>query len=532
MRIVEHGNRREANMKNLYTIFAAALVMLVAVSCEKKEVLPDNMSGDVITLSATIGNDETKTSLGDQLSVLWSEGDAIAVIQGSNVYEFSLVEGAGSNSGVFACENYEGFQPSEAFQAFYPYSWVTSDGEINVPAIQSYKAGTFNTNVSPMLASGAGSNANLQFRNIFSLLKLTFTGEADEKVISISLATSNGKNMSGPLTLDSQDQSIVAQMTGNLYANQKVTLDCGNGVALSGDGAQFMIAVPAGEGYNFCVTVNTATGSGNRVYYKNKKGQDFIEGKIINMPSLALPGGMTAGTDNSYVANGVYLGEGVEVYSKDGNSYLVWAPVNCGYDDNNLYGLLYQWGRKYGQSYTSANQYDNASKDQGSEEVNKDKHYIYWSPDQPKAVWNAGTESGPIKTQYDPCPNGWRVPTISEFQMLYNGYMTFSDSEKGCWFTGNSQSYTQNMTNAIFLPARGFRNNGSVDISEEDTRSCYWTSECSDAIDVRYWQVKKGSMTYGTGARSFGMSVRCVKVYPVSGAGTGGYTNGGDNLEW
>ena len=88
------------------------------------------------------------------------------------------------------------------------------------------------------------------------------------------------------------------------------------------------------------------------------------------------------------------------------------------------------------------------------------------------------------------------------------------------------------MTNAIFLPARGFRNNGSVDISEEDTRSCYWTSECSDASDVRYWQVKKGSMMSGMGARSFGMSVRCVKVYPVSGAGTGGYTNGGDNLEW
>ena len=515
----------------LFTLFAAALVMLAAVSCEKNAVLPDNLSGDVITLSATIGNDETKTSLGDQLSVWWTEGDAIAVIQGNNVYKFLLVEGDGSNTGVFACENHDGFQSSEAFQAFYPYSWVTSDGAINVPAVQSYKAGTFNTNVSPMLASGAGSNANLQFRNIFSLLKLTFTGEADEKVTSISLATSNGKNMSGPMALAIQDQSIVAQMTGNLYANQKVTLDCGNGVALSGDGVQFMIAVPAGESYNFCVTVNTATGSENKVYYKNKKGQNFIEGKIINMPSLALPGGMTEGTDNSYVANGVYLGEGV-VIPVDENFSLTWAPVNCGYDDNNQYGLLYQWGRKYGQSYESANSCDNASIDQGSEEANKDNHYINWSPYQPKAVWNAGTESGPIKTQYDPCPDGWRVPTISEFQMLYNGNMNFSDSEKGCWFTGNSQSYMQNMSNAIFLPAAGFRSNGNVEILEKDIRSCYWTSECSDAIDVCYWQVKNGSMTYGTGARSFGMSVRCVKVYPVSGAGTGGYTNGGDNLEW
>ena len=60
---MEHGNRREANMKNLYTIFAAALVMLVAVSCEKKEVLPDNMSGDVITLSATIGNNKATICL-------------------------------------------------------------------------------------------------------------------------------------------------------------------------------------------------------------------------------------------------------------------------------------------------------------------------------------------------------------------------------------------------------------------------------------------------------------------------------------
>ena len=77
-------------MKKLFTLFAAALVMLLAASsCEKNEVLPEgNTEGKVVTLKASINNGGTKTSLGEKngetYPVLWSEGDAIAVIQTVN----------------------------------------------------------------------------------------------------------------------------------------------------------------------------------------------------------------------------------------------------------------------------------------------------------------------------------------------------------------------------------------------------------------------------------------------------------------
>ena len=90
-------------MRKFMNIFAAALVMLAAASCEKNEVLPDNNSeGKIVTLKASINNGGTKTSLGPgvqegsnpiQYPVYWSAEDAIAVIQGSNVYKFTLTLG-------------------------------------------------------------------------------------------------------------------------------------------------------------------------------------------------------------------------------------------------------------------------------------------------------------------------------------------------------------------------------------------------------------------------------------------------------
>ena len=37
---------------------------------------------------------------------------------------------------------------------------------------------------------------------------------------------------------------------------------------------------------------------------------------------------------------------------------------------------------------------------------------------QDDKLWNSGTESEPIKTENDPCPDGWRVPTSVELETL------------------------------------------------------------------------------------------------------------------
>ena len=124
-------------MRKFMNIFAAALIMLAAVSCEKNEVLPDNNSeGKVVTLKASINNGGTKTSLGGEKGsdgkypVLWSEGDKIAVIQGNNIYEFTLEGKGGSSSGTFTYSGTGNFDPSQGYKAFYPYSCVTKVGGV------------------------------------------------------------------------------------------------------------------------------------------------------------------------------------------------------------------------------------------------------------------------------------------------------------------------------------------------------------------------------------------------------------------
>jgi hypothetical protein len=95
-----HGKMEERTMRKFMNIFAAALIMLAAVSCEKNEVLPDNNSeGKIVTLKASINNGGTKTSLGQGVweegdpkvyPVLWSEGDAIALINNDKLFKFVL----------------------------------------------------------------------------------------------------------------------------------------------------------------------------------------------------------------------------------------------------------------------------------------------------------------------------------------------------------------------------------------------------------------------------------------------------------
>ena len=147
---------------------------------------------------------------------------------------------------------------------------------------------------------------------------------------------------------------------------------------------------------------------------------------------------------------GVNQGKGIAI----GNT--VWAPVNCGYKasspDGKGYplGKLYQWGRKYGQGYSTS--YDEKaailidgpiSCENGQRDIYSDYFFIVdpngradWVTTKNDAIWNSGTESSPIKTSYEPCPEGWRVPTCEELTVLTDNYSTLTST--GRWYSGES----------------------------------------------------------------------------------------------
>lgn len=231
---------------------------------------------------------------------------------------------------------------------------------------------------------------------------------------------------------------------------------------------------------------------------------------------------------------GINHGKGTEIAG------IVWAPVNCGYHRKDFkYGKLYQWGRKYGQGYNGPlndpqfkeiGTYSDASTpivQQGpvsleTGQSKENEHYIYsyssevsggdWLDTSNYYLWNAGTESEPIKGEYDPCPDGWRVPTYTELNQLianYSEVMSFK-FQYGCWFTGD-KPYSPDAP-SIFLPLSGHSLTGGKQYWR-GYQGSYWSSSYHEIITnwSKRFFFSSGQSVATVSARSEGASVRCVQ---------------------
>ena len=227
---------------------------------------------------------------------------------------------------------------------------------------------------------------------------------------------------------------------------------------------------------------------------------------------------------------GINHGNGVEI---DG---VVWAPVNCGYHSKDFqWGKVYQWGRKYGQGY-SGDLYDIEGNNVGfisDAEVavpvqgpvslseaqsadNADKFYTVsvspwnWLDVNNVTLWNSGDGVNPVKAEYDPCPSGWRVPTISELAELgtNRSELTTNDvGQPGYWFSGETD-YSESSPR-IFLVAAGGGAYGTGALGSRGIWGDYWASDPLDGEFSAYLRCDESSIF--TGRRANGYSVRCVQ---------------------
>ena len=249
---------------------------------------------------------------------------------------------------------------------------------------------------------------------------------------------------------------------------------------------------------------------------------------------------VTVHPKGSYVDEfGINQGQGVTI---DG---ITWAPVNCGFKEASggsngfIYGKLYQWGRKDGQGYGKP--YYNSSDPFADESTptiavspwtgkneDADPNTYYSGRSEPfdwittrGDYWNEGTESVPVKSEmYDPCPAGWRVPTIAELNTLSYGYhsdIVTVNGVLGIWYSGNTPN-SESASKRVFLPAAGgrwadnyFHGSGAIGRGEGGS---YWSSSSQNGYG---WEMSLlGNTPANTTYKAFGKSIRCCKDEVVS----------------
>jgi uncharacterized protein (TIGR02145 family) len=531
-------------MKKLFYILPSMALLFSA--CQQTELpkAPETMDLTDIVYATIDDATDTRTSL-DGEKVLWSSGDEIVVFKGNTLRSKYVVDEntVGTTEGVFNKDaSYESLGASSNISsnvAFYPFAEITCKAKgqtytlanITLPSVQTYAPASFGQGVFPMVAVTSDTeDLGFAFKNVCGVLALQLKGSGAVK--SISVKGNSDEILCGEAVVTAaygKNPEIALLSSGS----KTVTLECGeSGVELQNDTpTSFLIALPPVSFDNgFTVTVNDVSGTTKE--YSTTKKNIILRSGILRMPEKEFVGERVPQEGDYIDEYGINHGPGVEI---DG---VVWAPVNCGYHETDFkYGKLYQWGRKYGQGYDGGlydgdrnyiGDYSDSSVPEivegpvslsvGHSKDNENKFYYNssysydWCSPQDDKLWNSGTEENPKKTEYDPCPEGWRVPTYSELDELNNNYssLTSENDQNGRWFSG-SESYSPSAPQ-VFFPAAGCRSyhDGTVGLRGGD--GCYWSSR-ADYYYAYYFYFDGSSYASMSGwYRAFGYSVRCVQA--------------------
>jgi len=486
--------------KILYIAAAVAATVACSKNIETTTQEIDNpnafVKGQKVTLTVGTGN-QTKVSSElvttgedkDKVNFKWEAGDAIKVTVGTESATFTVSKLI--NGGVSA--EFTGEMPAggESFDVQFP----VADPDITA---QTYSATEpIPQNMMKFTASGC-------------TVGTPFTLTAENAALRLNLYGTDVK----------VKQIYVSGHDSEWENDFSCTLSIDEAAAISSDSSSptpFFIVVPPGEWY-FSARVN---------------GESASTASLPNYPSDATPNygpgiPITAGSCSTTSAMSFTAGVCLNMNAFPVTT-IVWAPVNCGYDATDYpYGLLYQWGRKYGQGYKDDNYQDAdyPEKVGGSQTLVKLENTsrltthpdgdsyngkFYWN----QGNWYKGSDTGApavdelwgaSKTAYDPCPEGWRVPTITELTAL-NRTMTWTTSGGP---SGNQTGYLFGTSpNQVFLPAAGYRGyDGSANF--RGSYGHYWSSSVNDnRAWYLYFDELEASMY--SACRASGFSVRCVQ---------------------
>ena len=218
-------------------------------------------------------------------------------------------------------------------------------------------------------------------------------------------------------------------------------------------------------------------------------------------------------------------------------------------------GLLYQWGRQYGFTNTNNSDITNAEKFDGKTDPLGfptgegaladmspwDKKFIVYSSSNPNTqynwllftegadnpssssmqasawyqkLWNLDEVANSSivattarKTPYDPCPAGWRVPTMAEWVTI-----GADNSSTGKTYSNNILTISAANSLELLLPAAGYRLGSNGSSNDQGSSGNYWSSSVPSG-NTYARNALFSSATFGqdTNYRAYGFSVRCLQ---------------------
>ena len=511
-------------MKTLKYILPLCCVALASCSDLNVETQTVEETRAVKTVLTAVIGSETKTVLGDknesgEYPVSWSTLDRINV---NGCESVGIVLNSGSATANFSFTD----EMTAPYRAIYPASAYGSETVVSIPGNQTYKAGTLDEGSAVLYAySTAGSR--LVFHQLMSYLKLSFNTEADPDNIKTIVVKSKGvEPMSGDFSFDFTALSPALSPMPEAPVGS-VTVDCGeDGVAL---GTDVIVAIPA-QKYASGIEITTTDVNGDKTVHVLNTAFTAHSGTIYPMP---ITFEFYPGTRKKPVKVHQTVG-GIE---KD----VIWAPVYCGYSKEHPNGLLYQFGRKAGQPYYPASPTGSVCK--SGPISSPDDAYFYkldsgdWYGGASLTSWPmsesaAGYVEGMIA---NPCPSGWRLPTIAECEGLMK--IGFTQSTNWSFSDGGGTDAQKNAVevkagftlkddSGLFFAAVGGRTSkgqGYYRGSGADAYARIWTSDIQSgtgAKNATCFSLRRNKSSvepdgftaaYVALSKATGISVRCVK---------------------
>ena len=211
--------------------------------------------------------------------------------------------------------------------------------------------------------------------------------------------------------------------------------------------------------------------------------------------------------NNGGIGGGIVGLDGLNYDIVTGPDGRIWLDRNLGatrvataYNDSASYGHLYQWGR-YADGHQISSSGTTTTLSSSDSPGHSDFIISTVSPFDWRSPQNFNLWLG-VSGINNPCPSGFRIPTIGEWQTLITAMGGFTTST--CGAVNNCLNIAYN--SALKIPSSGMRSAADATLNNQGTQGIYRSTTSST---MSFWSFAVYPST--SYARGSGFSVRCIK---------------------